>query len=180
MSGARWFAFLRAINTGDRRLTNERLLAPFTALGFADVAAYQAAGNVTFRTDTDVDGTEIERALAGAYGFDVPLFLRSEREIKTIAATEPFTAKELAGTAGKVQVSFLRAAPTEAQRGEVRSLAPGEDRVCVIGREWYWLPVDGVGASALPVGRVERVLGELTMRTHGTVQRMASRFLQPP
>lgn len=177
MSGARWFAFLRAINTGDRRLTNERLLAPFEALGFADVAAYQAAGNVTFRTDADVDEAEIERAIARAYGFEAPAFVRSVREVEAIVAADPFTEDELAGTAGTVQVAFLRAAPTAVQMRELHELTPPEDRVRVIDREWYWLPVDGIGTSSLPVGQVERVLGELTMRTHGTVQRMASRFL---
>jgi uncharacterized protein (DUF1697 family) len=50
MGDERYYAFLRAINTGNRRLSNEQLLAPFLELGFTDVAAYQAAGNVTFRS----------------------------------------------------------------------------------------------------------------------------------
>ena len=51
----RRFVFLRAINTGGRRLTNDELLAPFDALGLTDAAAYQAAGNVTFRSDRPTD-----------------------------------------------------------------------------------------------------------------------------
>jgi uncharacterized protein (DUF1697 family) len=174
----RWFAFLRAINTGDRRLTNEALLAPFGELGFTDVAAYQAAGNVTFGCDDPglVDEGRIEDVLAEAYGFEVPTFVRSAGEVAALVVAEPFTAKELASTAGKVQVAFLRSAPTPDQLVALHALAPAEDRVVVIGREWYWLPVEGISASQLPVSRVEGVLGELTMRTLGTVQRMAAKY----
>jgi uncharacterized protein (DUF1697 family) len=172
----RWFAFLRAINTGNRRLTNEQLLAPFRALGFDGVAAYQAAGNVTFRSSGPVDEAAIGQALTEAYGFDTPAFVRSAEEIAFVVAAEPFTADELAVTAGKVQVAFLRSAPTADQLAALADLTPEEDRATVFGREWYWLPVDGVSGSQLPVGRIEGVLGEMTMRTLGTVQRMAVRF----
>jgi len=169
---------MRAINTGGRRLTNERLLAPFVELGFTDVAAYQAAGNVTFRCNDPgaVDERCIEAALADAYGFAVPTFVRTSGDVRAIATAAPFTAEELAGTAGKVQVSFLRTAPTAEVVDRVMALVPPEDRVVVDGRHWYWLPVEGVSGSALPVGRIESLLGEMTMRTLGTVSRMSSKF----
>ena len=178
MSERRYFAFLRAINTGGRRLTNERMLAPFRELGFRDVAAYQAAGNITFRcNDPDaVDERRIEAALADAYGFAVPTFVRSAAEVSAIADVEPFTAEERARTAGKVQVSFLRTPATTDATDRVMALVPPEDRVVVDGRHWYWLPVEGISASMLPVGRIEAELGEMTMRTLGTVARMSSKF----
>ena len=179
MSEPRYFAFLRAINTGGRRLTNERLLAPFVELGFTDVAAYQAAGNVTFRSDDPdaVDERRIEAALADAYGFDVPTFVGSSAEVRAIADVEPFTAEERAAYrrqgAGVVPADARRR-PDVADR--VMALVPPEDRVVVMGRHWYWLPVAGVSASMLPVGRIESLLGEMTMRTLGTVARMSSKF----
>lgn len=176
MTGDRYFAFLRAINTGNRRLTNQRLLAPFLDLGFSDVAAYQAAGNVTFRTDRDVDEGEIEQALAAAYGFDAPTFVRSAADVGVIVDTEPFSQSEVASTAGKVQVALLRSAPTSDQLAALEEMVPAEERVRVIGREWYWLPVAGISTSAMPVGQIEGLLGEMTMRTLGTLQRMAARF----
>ena len=178
MSERRYYAFLRAINTGNRRLTNEQLLAPFLELGFTDVAAYQAAGNVTFRSADPavVDEEQIEAAIAGAYGFHAPTFVRSAAEIDAIAAHEPFVSDELAGTAGKVQVTFLRETPSPDAVAQAMSLVPPEDRVVVSGREWYWLPVAGVSTSALPVGKIEALLGEMTMRTLGTVARMVAKF----
>jgi uncharacterized protein (DUF1697 family) len=174
--GDRYFAFLRAINTGNRRLTNDQLLAPFVEMGFSDVAAYQAAGNVTFRTDGAVDESVIESTLAEAYGFETPTFVRSSTEIAAVAKSEPFAPDQILGTAGKVQVTFLRDAPPPDRAAALAELAPIEDRVRVIGREWYWLPVAGVSGSALRVGDIERLCGVMTMRTLGTVMRMQARF----
>lgn len=178
MSGDRYFAFLRAINTGNRRLTNVQLLAPFSELGFTEVAAYQAAGNVTFRCADDDDAAEarIEAALADAYGFDTPTFVRTAIEAEAIVAAQPFAADELAASVGKVQVAFLRAAPSPAAMDQAMALVPPEDRVLVSGRHWYWLPAAGVSDSQLPVKAVEAVLGEMTMRTLGTLQRISAKF----
>ena len=176
MNADRYFAFLRAINTGNRRLTNAQLLAPFETMGFSDVAAYQAAGNVTFRSDSKVYERSIETALQHVYGFETPTFVRSETELAAIVVAEPFPSDAVAASAGKVQVAFLRAEPSEEQREAVAALVPDEDQVRVIGREWYWLPVEGISASKLPVGQIEGVLGEMTMRTLGTVQRISAKF----
>ncbi len=167
---------MRAINTGTRRLTNERLLEPFVELGFTDVAAYQAAGNVTFRSDHAVDEHRIERELAAAYGFDTPAFVRSAADVRAIADVEPFSPTEIAATARKVQVTFLRSPPSRDQIAALVDLAPDDDLVRVIGCEWYWLPVEGISGSKLDVGQVESLLGEMTMRTLGTVARMSSKF----
>jgi uncharacterized protein (DUF1697 family) len=181
MADDRYYAFLRAINTGNRRLTNAQLLAPFHELGLTDVAAYQAAGNVTFRSADATEAVEearIEAAIADAYGFHAPTFVRTTAELDSIVTTEPFTAGDLAGTAGKVQVTFLRETPSPDVIGQLMALVPPEDRVVVSGREWYWLPVGGVSTTVLPVGRVEALLGEMTMRTLGTLRRMVAKFDQ--
>lgn len=44
------------------------------------------------------------------------------------------------------------------------------------GRHWYLLPVAGVSDSQLPVEAVEAVLGEMTMCTLGTLQRISTKF----
>jgi uncharacterized protein (DUF1697 family) len=178
VSGDRYFAFLRAINTGNRRLTNEQLLAPFHELGFIDVGAYQAAGNVTFRCDDPDTAAEarIEAVLARAYGFETPTFVRSAVEVAEVAAAKPFSASDVAASAGKLQATFLRGRPSEAAIAEAMALVPAEDRVVVSGREWYWLPVGGVSTSKLPVSAIEGVLGEMTMRTLGTVERISAKF----
>lgn len=178
MTSRRYFAFLRAVNTGSRRLTNEEVIAPFLALGFNDVAAYQAAGNVTFRTDNQEMATAdvLEPALATAYGFGTPTFVRDAEYLRRIIDREWFTPDELRRTAGKVQVTFLKAKPEPAVVEEVRSLVPDEDRVVFEDTEWLWLPVAGVSTSELPVSLIESLVGPMTMRTLGTVERLVARF----
>ena len=173
---ARWYAFLRAINTGNRRLTNEQLLAPFAQMGFADAAAYQAAGNVAFTASKPPREPHIESVLADAYGFETPTFVRSAVEVARIAGANPFTPADVAGTAGKVQVALLRREPSAATIDQLADLVPKGDLVRVVGREWYWLPTDGISGSTLPVGRIEALLGETTIRSLGTVARMFTRF----
>jgi len=75
-----------------------------------------------------------------------------------------------------LQVTFLRVAPSPAAIDQAMALVPPEDRVVVSGRHWYWLPVAGVSDSQLPVEAVEAVLGEMTMRTLGTLQRISTKF----
>jgi uncharacterized protein (DUF1697 family) len=172
------YAFIRAINTGGRRLTNVQVLEPFRSLGLSDVAAYQAAGNVTFHSDRDPVELEAELcgALAAAYGFTAPTFVRTAHELRTCLADLPFSAETLGGTQGKTQIIFLEGLPSETAVAEAMALVPDEDLVAFVGRHWFWLPRAGVSESLVPVTRMERILGTMTMRTVGTVERMLARF----
>ena len=127
----RYFVFLRAINTGKRRLTNEQLVAPFEQLGLSDVAAYQAAGNVTFRSARPNDSLtdRLETALAEAYGFTAHAFLRSGEDLQAIADAEPFTRAELAPTEERIQVAFMKKAVSDDEIAEVAMLVPPADRL---------------------------------------------------
>jgi len=177
-TGHRYFVFIRAINVGSRRLTNAELIRPFQRLGFHDVAAYQAAGNVTFRTDGPgaAPPERLESELAKAYGFDPTIFVRDHDEIRSVASVRPFTDDDIAATAGRIQVSFLRSAPDDEAMANVLALVPSSDRIAFVNDHWFWLPVANVGDSDLSVRSVEDILGPMTMRTHGTITRMLARF----
>lgn len=177
----RWVAWLRGINVTGRRVGKDDLLAPFVALGAQHVATYQASGNVVF----DLDGSEddltelVEEALDAALGFEVATFLRSADEVRGVAAHEPFDADAVAASTGKPQVVFLRTAPTTAQVRAVQNLQTDADLLHVAGRELYWLPSGGTQTSDLDWRAVGEHVGRVTtMRTHGTVQRLAARFLE--
>jgi uncharacterized protein (DUF1697 family) len=174
----RMFAFIRAINTGQRRVTNEQVVAPFIALGLVDVAAYQAAGNVAFRCDREPGmlDSELTDALSNAYGFDAPTFVRTLPELRAAIGPLPFPPDVFAATEGRAQITFMSHAPTPEQARAVHELVPAADEVIVRGREWLWLPRAGVSGSELPVARIERIVGPMTMRTIGTVERMLAKF----
>lgn len=174
----RYFAYLRAINTGGRRLTNDQLMEPFLRLGLRDVAAYQAAGNITFLSD-DPDAVRTERleaATVEAYGFESPVFVRSHAEVSAIARATPFSDEELARTEGRIQVSFMHRTPGESAVAAALALVPTEERVVFSDREWFWLPIRGVSDSQLPVSAIEGLVGPMTMRTLGTLSRMHAKY----
>ena len=176
--GTRRYAFIRAINTGTRRLTNDAVIEPFAALGLEAVQAYQAAGNVAFVSDEEPEAltSQLEAALADAYGFEAPTFVRAEEDLVGLAATEPFTKNQLALTEGRVQVAFLRGAASAEQMEAIHALTPAEDLTAFVGAHWLWLPRAGISTSEMPVGKVEDVLGPMTIRTMGTVERMLKKF----
>lgn len=174
----RYALFLRAINTGGRRVRNEELVDAVSALRVHDVAAYQAAGNLTFRAPTYAppDDIRIRDHLTDRLGFECPVFVRSWTELRAIIGRCPFAPSERAATDDRVQVTFL-AAPASAETADaVAALVPEEDRVVVDGREWWWLPRAGISSSALKVGAIERLVGPMTMRTLATIERFAARF----
>jgi uncharacterized protein (DUF1697 family) len=177
----RYAAFLRGINLGGRRVTGEQLRAPFEALGFQGVASFLASGNVVFETD-DADDleTRLETALHGALGFEVEVFVRTADEVAAIAGCQPFSAEMLAATDGKLQVTFLRDQPAPTDVEVAMAHATDQDRLTVIGREWYWLPAAGISTSTLDVKAVERALGRGTTRTHNTVTRLRAKLLPHP
>jgi uncharacterized protein (DUF1697 family) len=177
-------AFLRGMNLGKRRVTNEELEAAFEALGFKEVATFRASGNVTFLAG-DGDPTEIagriEQGLAKTFGYAVPTFLRSAREVGAIAAHVPFGDPEgyaTDGFLGKLQVGLLVRDPSPDAVEEVNAMDGDEDRVSVYGRELYWLPNGPMSDSNLDLKTVERRLGAMTIRTMGTIEQIAER-LQP-
>jgi uncharacterized protein (DUF1697 family) len=179
-SVSRYVAFLRGMNVGGHRLTNDELRAHFGALGFGEVATFRASGNVIFAAGSESEqsvGARIEAGLAERLGYAVPTFVRSEDEVRAVAAHEPFAAHELARSNGKLQVSFLSRQATREQRDEVLSLTGDDDLLAFASsaRELYWLPSGGMLESALELTRIDRVLGASTMRTKGTVELIAAK-----
>jgi len=175
---SRYAAFLRGMNVGGHRLTNKELCAHFEAMGFAQVATFRASGNVVFaaqeRSPREVT-EQVEHGLASLLGYAVPTFVRSDSEVRAIAAYEPFAVEQLRAAGGKLQVSLLGCTPTPDVRSEVLSLAGDEDALTFGERELYWLPGGGLLESSLDLRGIDRLLGTSTMRTKGTIELIAAK-----
>jgi uncharacterized protein (DUF1697 family) len=177
---ASFVAFLRGMNVGGHRLTNDELRGHFQTLGFSDVATFRASGNVIFAGDErSVEDVvrHIEQGLEPLLGYAVPTFIRSAAEVRAIAALQPFPAERVASAAGKLQVSLLSDIPGKAVREEVLALAgDGDgDALAFAGQELYWLPSGGLLESPLDLERIDRLLGPSTRRTKGTIELIASK-----
>jgi uncharacterized protein (DUF1697 family) len=171
-------AFLKGMNLGRRRITNEDLRGAVEALGFTEVATFRASGNVVFAAGQRSDETLqrlLEEGLRETLGYEVPSFIRSARELRAITAHEPFADDHWGG---KRQVALLRKRPTASARRTVLGLADEHDRLKFTVRELHWLPERGVSDSPLDWKAVERALGPTTVRTIGTIEQIAQRWFE--
>jgi uncharacterized protein (DUF1697 family) len=174
----RYVAFLRGMNLGKRRIKNDELRAEFETLEFEDVATFRASGNVIFGAEPKSESAlmkKIEKGLGEALGYEVPVFLRSCAEVTAIAAQEPFEAKAVAASKGKLQVTMLAKKPSAAARKKVLALATDEDGLAIAARELFWLPSGGTIESALDHKAIEKALGKGTQRTMGTIEQIAAK-----
>ncbi len=176
----RHVAFLRGMNLGNRRITNEELRAHVSGLGFDAVATFRASGNVVFESGAGMDADQIaerlEGGLADALGYEVPVFLRSEAEVGEIASHRPFDPVQVEASKGKLQVGFLLRRPSAAARKRALSHSSPEDRLAVSNRELYWLPRGGISESELDLVALAADLGPTTIRTKGTVEQLTAKF----
>lgn len=177
---ARYVAFLRGMNLGNRRLKNPELAAEFERLGFDQVATFRASGNVVFgaagRASQAALTRKIEAGLGDGLGYEVPVFLRDLAEVAAVAAHEPFPAKAIAASKGKLQVSFLAEKPSAAAAKRALALASDKDRLAIEGRELYWLPSGSISESELDLKGLDKALGKGTLRTIGTVEQIAAKY----
>ena len=176
-----YVAFLRGMNVGGHRITNDELRTHVAALGFDDVATFRASGNVVFgaheREPLDEVAKRIEAGLQDALGYAVPVFARTAKQVQAMAAHQPFEAKLLAASKGKLQVVMLTVKPTAAKRKQALALASDEDRLAVRDSELYWLPSGGLLESELDLKALGKLLGATTTRTKGTIEQIAAKHL---
>jgi uncharacterized protein (DUF1697 family) len=172
-------AFLRGVNVGGHRLTNDELRAHFSAMGFREVGCFRASGNVVFAGEqqpVDTVRERIEQGLHQALGYAVPTYIRTAEQLLKIAASKPFASEHVQASSGKLQVALLAGEPPAKARRQVLALAGEQDRLLFGERELYWLPSGGVLESTLELKAIEGHLGAMTMRTKNTVEQIAGRY----
>ena len=172
----RYAAFIRAVNLGrNRRVTSARLKELFEEAGAEEVATFRTSGNVVFEAPRDITSA-LERHLEQALGHEVVIFSRTASELKAIATHEPFAAKEVDASKGKLQVALLGRKPPATTQKKVLALATDQDLLAFGKRELYWLPSGGTMESELDRNLLDNLLGPSTMRTKGTVEILAAKF----
>jgi uncharacterized protein (DUF1697 family) len=174
---ARYAAFLRGVNLGGQRKTPvAELRACFEGVGLEDVQTFRTSGNVVFDAGRAPKGGRIEKALRDSFGFGVDVYLRTAAEVRAIAGHEPFPAKLVAASDGKLQVAILQDQPAAATRKRAVALADDDNLLAFDGRELYWLPSGGIRNSAPYLKPLEQLVGQWTMRTKGTVEALAGKY----
>ena len=103
-----WVALLRGVNLGARnKVSMGELRELFSAMGAEGVRTYLQSGNVVFRSSgSRRDLTEaIESEIHVRLGLDLRVVLRTDAELTSLVAGNPFAAREVDPT--KLHVTFL-------------------------------------------------------------------------
>jgi uncharacterized protein (DUF1697 family) len=176
-----YVAFLRGMNVGGHRIANAELCAAFDEIGLPDASTFRASGNVIFDAPDGADraklSARIEHGLEQILSYAVPVFLRDADETRAIAAHQPFPAKQVGASKGKLQVVLLASKPKAKAVREALAYATHADKLALEGPELYWLPSGGTIDSELDLAAVAKLLGGLTtMRTKGTIELIAKKL----
>lgn len=172
-------AFLRGINVGGHRVTNDELRAVVEDAGIGDVATYRASGNLLLTVEgsraPDELADQLAAVLEGGLGYAVPTFVRTAERLRAVAGRDPFPD---APAGGKAHVAFLREPLPAEEQQALRGLLFDTDRIVVDGAEVHWLMATGrMMESAMGRPEVERLMGDRwTVRTAGTVQQMSAKL----
>lgn len=167
----RYTAFLRAINIGGRRIKGPELCLPFTDMGFENAASFRASGNVVFDAPRKPAESRIETGLQNALGYEVAVFLRSPGEMEELASLQPFE------PGAKFHVMFLKRLPSPGNQRDVLALSTEDDKLAFGSRELFWRPRGRMLESELDLSQVGKLIGLNTMRTNGTVEQIAAKYL---
>jgi uncharacterized protein (DUF1697 family) len=156
-------SLLRGINvSGQKIIRMADLRALYEGLGLGQVATYIQSGNVVFEsseTDRDFLQKKIQDGISDAYGFTVPVELRSHQELMDVVADCPFGEVDPAVDGAKVAVVFLSAEPSAAQVATLGKYVNPPDELVHRGREIYLRCPGGFGKTKLTNTLLEKKLG---------------------
>lgn len=165
--------FLRGMNVGGHRVTNDRLVEIFSAAGVGSPTPYQASGNVMFSGELP-DLELLEDALEYELGYEVPLTVRNLAEIEQLASAEPFAPDEIERAVSKPQAILLFEGDADPKK--LASYHSAEDLMIAGDRHVYWLPAKGVSESTMDFRAFARDFGTHTIRTQGTLVRLLKKL----
>ena len=169
---ARQIALLRGINVGpSTKVGMAPLRDVFAELGFDEIKTYINSGNVVF-SGRKASAAKLEQAIAKAFGFDIPVVLRTRDELAAVVAEDPLG--KVASNPARYLVLFSGGGEIDAKRvADVDRDALKPEVFAIRGGEAYaWLP-GGVQRSKLLKQVSEKRLGvTLTARNWRTVEKL--------
>lgn len=149
-------------------------------MGFENVSTFRASGNVVFEAPSggaEALARKVERGLKESLGYEVEVFLRTAKEMRALAAEEPFSPKRLEGSKGKPQVVLLGKRLDGKARKRLGELSGDNDRLIAAGKEIHWLPAGGLAESELGMEGITKAFGPNTVRTKGTINQITAKYL---
>jgi uncharacterized protein (DUF1697 family) len=161
-----YVALLRGINVGGaHKVPMSDLRTLFETLGHADVRTYIQSGNVVFTAKAGTPArvrAALEKSVAGEFGFDVTVLLRTAPELAATMKRNPY--------GEDAYVTFLEE-PADATKVKAIDPAPfAPDEFAVHGREVFVTCPNGYGRTKINNTFFERKLAtKATTRNWRTV-----------
>ncbi len=153
-------SILRGINvSGQRKVPMAQLRSLYEDLGFKNVATYIQSGNVVFEAASSKGlAQQIETAIHTAFGFEVPVIIRTKKEWEQVVTDNPFLKKNPEKDIAKLHVTFLEVAPDKGlwDKLDLARFLPDECRI--MEKEVYLHIPDSYGNTKLSNALFEQKL----------------------
>jgi uncharacterized protein (DUF1697 family) len=168
----RHLALLRGINVGGtRKVPMARLRELCAGLGWADVATYIQSGNVIFSAIGEPAALEraLEEAIAGEFGFDVAVIVRSAAEWRLYPPDNPFP-EAARDEPNRLMLHLAKHPPASGAEEAIAAKAAAGERVRRAGHAlWIHYPA-GAGTTKITPSLLDRAAGSpVTARNWRTV-----------
>ncbi len=145
-------SMLRGINvSGQKKVPMQELKELYEDLKFKNITTYVNSGNVIFSNGSSNLKTvskSVERKISEKFGFDVPVIIRTQEEIKSVVNKNPFI-KEKSIDTEKLHVTFLSEMPAKNCLDKIKEYNYEPDRFIIIDREVYLYCPIGYGRTKL-------------------------------
>jgi uncharacterized protein (DUF1697 family) len=167
-------ALLRGINLGPHnRIAMAELRELLSTLGYGDPRTLLQSGNAVFTAKAEPDdlARELEREIAGRFGVETQVVVRSREELAAVVALDPL--RDFVDRDKLYQVSFLSAEPDPEAVREIAAVDVAPERFVHVGREIYaWHP-NGIQRSPLAKLLSDKRLGvTVTARNWSTTAKL--------
>ncbi|WP_152365418.1 DUF1697 domain-containing protein [Microlunatus speluncae] len=131
----RYVALLRGVNLGRRKVAMAELREVAEAAGFTEVRTHLNSGNLIIESTGDADSvrTTLEPVIAERFGFEVPVVVRSAKQLRAALAANPFDA----ANPSQLIITFCAAKPSAAAVSKLRALASDQEELAVHGQEIF-------------------------------------------
>ena len=173
----KYVAFLRAINVGGNTIIKMADLKQiFESIGLEHVQTYIQSGNVIFESDEKDTASlekQIERQIETTTAHKTQLFVRTLREVQSIAKKCPFVVKD----GETAYVTFLDSKPDKKQQAALLAFRNDADDFDIQGRDVYSLRRDRE-KSILSNNFIEKTLKQSGTTRNMTVIRKISEKYQ--
>ncbi len=158
----KYVSLLRGINvSGQKIIKMEDLRSLYESLGLKNVVTYIQSGNVIFESPTAKTTTlkeKIEKNIEARYHFNVPVEIRTAREIEDILHNSPFGHIDIDKEGTTFLVTFLSSIPSATLVLGIQALLQASEKLAVRGQEVYLHCPNGYGKSKLTNNFLEQKL----------------------